>query len=57
MNIFIFKIQLRKCYFLFFYTAYESFRDVIPENERDDFLTAYHKRLNSKDIAMQVGNL
>ncbi|KMZ64994.1 Prolyl aminopeptidase [Zostera marina] len=33
--------------------AYESFRDVIPENERDDFLTAYHKRLNSKDIAMQ----
>ncbi|KAF3341363.1 proline iminopeptidase [Carex littledalei] len=30
------------------------FRDFIPEDERDDFIVAYHKRLTSPDISVQV---
>ncbi|XP_023764772.3 proline iminopeptidase, partial [Lactuca sativa] len=33
--------------------AWEPFRDLIPENERDCFVNAYHKRLNSPDINTQ----
>ncbi|KAJ4965610.1 hypothetical protein NE237_017459 [Protea cynaroides] len=33
--------------------AWEPFRDFIPENERDCFITAYSKRLNSEDIKTQ----
>lgn len=43
-----------KCKGLFVYTAWEQFRDFIPENERDCFVTAYHKRLNSEDLETQV---
>lgn len=28
---------------------WEAYRDAIPEDERHDFLTAYHKRLTSDD--------
>ncbi|XP_008793050.2 proline iminopeptidase [Phoenix dactylifera] len=34
--------------------AWEPFRDFIPENERDNFIVAYHKRLNSDDNHIQV---
>ncbi|CAL9774886.1 unnamed protein product [Musa acuminata subsp. burmannicoides] len=33
--------------------AWEPFRDFIPENERDNFIVAYNKRLNSDDIDVQ----
>ncbi|KAF3792168.1 Proline iminopeptidase [Nymphaea thermarum] len=33
--------------------AWEPFRDFIPENERDSFIKAYSKRLNSEDIEIQ----
>ncbi|EOX97279.1 Proline iminopeptidase isoform 2 [Theobroma cacao] len=33
--------------------AWEPFRDLIPENERESFVTAYHKRLNSNDLETQ----
>ncbi|KAK1316236.1 Proline iminopeptidase [Acorus calamus] len=33
--------------------AWESFRDFIPENERDNFISAYDKRLNSDDLQTQ----
>eukprot|EP01018_Ginkgo_biloba_P029807 Gb_40979 [translate_table: standard] len=33
--------------------AWESFRDFIPEEERDNFITAYNKRLNSSDPEIQ----
>ncbi|KAK1352578.1 hypothetical protein POM88_053275 [Heracleum sosnowskyi] len=32
---------------------WEQFRDLIPENERDCFITAYHKRLNSENLETQ----
>ncbi|KAF3330346.1 proline iminopeptidase isoform X1 [Carex littledalei] len=34
--------------------AWEMFRDFIPEDERDDFIVAYHKRLTSPDTSVQV---
>ncbi|KAK1402379.1 hypothetical protein POM88_001984 [Heracleum sosnowskyi] len=34
--------------------AWEQFRDLIPENERDCFITAYHNRLNSENLETQV---
>ncbi|KAJ3688411.1 hypothetical protein LUZ61_017575 [Rhynchospora tenuis] len=34
--------------------AWEMFRDFIPEEERDDFIVAYHKRLTSSDSNIQV---
>ena len=34
--------------------AWESYRDFIPENERDDFVKAYYKRLTSSDKAVQA---
>ncbi|GMQ01286.1 hypothetical protein CsSME_00047975 [Camellia sinensis var. sinensis] len=34
--------------------AWESFRDLIPENERESFIDAYWKRLNSVDLETQV---
>ncbi|MFS7979353.1 putative prolyl aminopeptidase [Helianthus anomalus] len=34
----------------FYEGAWEPFRDLIPENERDCFVKAYHKRLNSDDL-------
>ncbi|KAI7991174.1 Proline iminopeptidase [Camellia lanceoleosa] len=33
--------------------AWESFRDLIPENERESFIDAYWKRLNSVDLETQ----
>uniref|UniRef100_A0A0C9S0R9 Proline iminopeptidase n=1 Tax=Wollemia nobilis TaxID=56998 RepID=A0A0C9S0R9_9CONI len=33
--------------------AWELFRDFIPEEERGDFIGAYHKRLNTSDPEMQ----
>lgn len=36
------------------FSAWEPFRDFIPENERDNFIVAYNKRLNSDDIDVQV---
>ncbi|XP_022762841.1 proline iminopeptidase-like isoform X3 [Durio zibethinus] len=33
--------------------AWEPFRDLIPENERESFVSAYHKRLNSDDLETQ----
>ncbi|XP_010647982.1 proline iminopeptidase isoform X2 [Vitis vinifera] len=33
--------------------AWEPFRDLIPENERDCLIDAYHKRLNSDDMETQ----
>lgn len=38
----------------FIYTAWEPFRDFIPENERDSFITAYQKRLHSDNLETQV---
>ncbi|RYR35802.1 hypothetical protein Ahy_A10g050906 isoform B [Arachis hypogaea] len=35
--------------------AWESFRDLIPENERGCFVDAYKKRLNSDDVEIQYG--
>ncbi|BFI25319.1 proline iminopeptidase [Marchantia polymorpha subsp. ruderalis] len=34
--------------------AWESYRDHISEDERDDFLTAYNKRLFSSDVEVQL---
>ncbi|XP_072966692.1 proline iminopeptidase [Typha angustifolia] len=34
--------------------AWEPFRDFIPEDERNNFIVAYSKRLNSPDIGVQV---
>lgn len=36
------------------YAAWEPFRDLIPEDERGCFIKAYHKRLNSEDVEIQV---
>lgn len=36
-------------------TAWEPFRDLIPEAERGSFIDAYKKRLNSDDMETQVG--
>jgi proline iminopeptidase len=33
---------------------WEAFRDAIPEHERNDFITAYHKRLTSDDPAVRL---
>ena len=33
---------------------WERYRDEIPEDERDDFISAYHKRLTSDDPAIRV---
>ncbi|KAK9163610.1 hypothetical protein Syun_004512 [Stephania yunnanensis] len=33
--------------------AWEPFRDLIPENERSSFISAYNKRLNSNDLETQ----
>nr|KJB47818.1 hypothetical protein B456_008G043200 [Gossypium raimondii] len=33
--------------------AWEPFRDLIPEKERESFITAYHRRLNSEDLEIQ----
>ncbi|TMW65817.1 hypothetical protein Poli38472_003582 [Pythium oligandrum] len=33
---------------------WEAYRDAIPENERHDFITAYHKRLTSDDPAVRL---
>ncbi|KAF6136787.1 hypothetical protein GIB67_020109 [Kingdonia uniflora] len=41
-------------------SAWEPFKDLIPENERSCFISAYSKRLNSTDLDTQVrtfGNL
>lgn len=35
-------------------SAWEPFRDFIPEEERDNFILAYNKRLNSDDLDVQV---
>ncbi|KAJ0009886.1 hypothetical protein Pint_33560 [Pistacia integerrima] len=35
-------------------TAWEPFRDLIPENERDSFVDAYSKRLNCDDKEIQI---
>jgi len=35
-------------------SAWEPFRDLIPESERGCFVDAYKKRLNSNDIETQV---
>lgn len=37
-------------------SAWEPFRDFIPENERGDFITAYNKRLNAQNLETQVRN-
>ncbi len=34
--------------------AWEQFSSIIPENERDDLLSAYHKRLTSDDKEIQL---
>ena len=34
--------------------AWEQYRDHIPVEERDDFVAAYSKRLNSTDESVQV---
>ena len=36
------------------YVAWEPYRDHIPAEERDDFVAAYSKRLNSTDESVQV---
>ena len=50
--------MLRRCELEFFYQEgsnfiypdlWEVYRDHIPEDERHDFITAYHKRLVSED--------
>ncbi|KAF1334361.1 Prolyl aminopeptidase, partial [Globisporangium splendens] len=33
---------------------WEAYRDAIPEDERHDFLTAYHKRLTSEDPNVRI---
>ena len=35
-------------------SAWEDYRDFIPEEERGNFVAAYHKRLNSSDPSLQV---
>lgn len=41
------------CHFI--YPDYwQAYRDFIPENERYDFVAAYHKRLNSDDMAVRA---
>ncbi|KAL7227491.1 hypothetical protein ACSBR1_022364 [Camellia fascicularis] len=37
----------------FYEGAWESFRDLIPENEKESFIDAYWKRLNSVDLETQ----
>lgn len=37
-----------------FCTAWEPFRDHIPEDERQCFISAYSKRLNADDVETQV---
>jgi hypothetical protein len=37
--------------------AWELYRDFIPEDEREDFVKAYSKRLNSTDESVQVISL
>lgn len=49
----IYYIYLKRELF-FIYSAWEQFRDLIPENERECFITAYHKRLNSENLETQV---
>jgi hypothetical protein len=39
------------------HVAWELYRDFIPEDERDDFVKAYSKRLNSTDESVQVISL
>jgi len=39
---------------IFLISAWEPFRDLIPEKERGCFIDAYKKRLNSDDIKTQV---
>lgn len=39
---------------IFKHTAWEQFRDLIPESERGSFVEAYRKRLNSDDKEIQV---
>jgi proline iminopeptidase len=34
--------------------AWQPYRDLIPETERGDFITAYHKRLSSPDVAVRL---
>lgn len=36
------------------HVAWEPYRDHIPAEERDDFVAAYSKRLNSTDESVQV---
>ncbi|KAI9917044.1 hypothetical protein PsorP6_018046 [Peronosclerospora sorghi] len=33
---------------------WEAYRDAVPENERDNFLLAYHKRLTSDDPTIRI---
>ncbi|CAO2815839.1 unnamed protein product [Amaranthus hypochondriacus] len=42
------------CAAAIFPDGWESFRDLIPENERGCFVDAYHKRLNSDDKETQL---
>ncbi|KAL7199586.1 hypothetical protein ACSBR2_021806 [Camellia fascicularis] len=44
---------LNVCVFYSQYTAWESFRDLIPENEKESFIDAYWKRLSSVDLETQ----
>jgi len=39
---------------MLFPDAWESFRDFIPPEERDDFVHAYHRRLTGPDPAVQL---
>lgn len=34
--------------------AWEAYRDAIPENERNDFLSAYYRRLTSENAAVRL---
>lgn len=43
-------ILAMECVFL----VWEAYRDHIPEEERNDFIEAYSKRLNSTDEMVQV---
>jgi len=36
------------------HVAWEPYCNFIPDNERNDFITAYSKRLNSPDDSVQV---
>ncbi|RME14031.1 MAG: prolyl aminopeptidase [Alphaproteobacteria bacterium] len=38
----------------FFPDLWERFRDIVPEDERDDLIAAYHRRLFSRNRAEQV---